>query len=289
MIAVFGQIFILFVFALAGYVISKLGLIKAENAGILSALLVNVFLPCKVFQSFASNVTIQVMTEKYSFILISAAILLVTVIIATVISRLLAKNKYEGRVLKYSMTIANLGYMGYTLVEALYGEIALFNMMVYAIPINLYIYTGGYCLLLKKKLSFKKLVNPVTVAMILGCVAGLTGIKLPDLALEILVQGGSCMGPVSMLLAGIVVSEFNFKELILNRNVWIVSAIRLIVVPVAVWAVLKPFCGIEVIMPAVLVTCMPCGLNGVVFPKLIGEDCKEQHGYCHCPVGSLSR
>ena len=96
MIAVFGQIFILFVFALAGYVISKLGLIKAENAGILSALLVNVFLPCKVFQSFASNVTIQVMTEKYSFILISAAILLVTVIIATVISRLLAKNKYEG-------------------------------------------------------------------------------------------------------------------------------------------------------------------------------------------------
>lgn len=278
MTVVFGQVLVLFIFALVGYALSRTGRVKSEYAGILSAILVNVFFPCKVFRSFASNISVQTLTERYPSILVCAAVLTVIATAATFVAKLLAKEEYEGRVLKYSMIIANSGYMGYALVESLYGDTALFEMMIYAIPVSVYTYTGGYCLLLKKKLTVKKLINPVTVAMALGTVSGLLGLKMPDVLETVLAQSGSCTGPVSMLLTGIAVSEYRLRDLLFNRNIYIVSLIRLLAIPFAIGLILKPICSPEIVKSAVLVSCMPCGLNGVVFPKLVDEDCKTGAG-----------
>ena len=278
MIVVFKQVFVLFIFAFIGYILSKSGRVKPEHGSVLSALLVNVFFPCKVFKSFASNLSIQVLNEKYVSILTCVIVLSSIVIFSTFFVKLLTKKDYEQRVLKYSMIIANSGYMGYALVESLYGDAALFEMMIYAIPVSVYTYTGGYCLLLKKKLTIKKLVNPVTVAMLLGAVWGISGIKLPEVFETVVSQSGSCTGPVSMLLTGIAVSQYEFKEMLVNKNIYIVTFMRLIAIPVAVGIILKPFCAPQIVMSAVLVTCMPCGLNGVVFPKLVNEDCRTGAG-----------
>ncbi len=278
MAVVFKQVFVLFIFAFVGYVLSKSGRVKSEHGSLLSALLVNVFFPCKVFKSFANNLSLRVLSEKYVSILTCAIVLSAIVVFSTFFVKLLTKKDYEQRVLKYSLIIANSGYMGYALVESLYGDAALFEMMIYAMPVSVYTYTGGYCLLLKKKLTMKKLVNPVTVAMLLGAVWGISGIKLPDVFETVLSQSGSCTGPVSMLLTGIAVSQYKFKELLVNKNIYIVTLMRLIAIPFAVGMILKPFCNPQIVMSAVLVTCMPCGLNGVVFPKLVNEDCRVGAG-----------
>ncbi len=278
MIVVFKQVFVLFLFAFIGYVLSKSGRVKSDHGSVLSALLVNVFFPCKVFKSFASNLSIQVLSERYISILTCVIVLLAIVLFSTFFVKLLTKKDYEQRVLKYSMIIANSGYMGYALVESLYGDAALFEMMIYAMPVSVYTYTGGYCLLLKKKLTMKKLVNPVTIAMLLGAVWGISGLKLPVVFETVLSQSGSCTGPVSMLLTGIAVSQYKFKEMLVNKNIYIVTLMRLIAIPFAVGMILKPFCAPQIVMSAVLVTCMPCGLNGVVFPKLVNEDCRTGAG-----------
>ena len=275
MIVVFKQVFVLFLFAFTGYVLSR---VKSDHGSVLSALLVNVFFPCKVFKSFASNLSIQVLSEKYVSILTCVIVLSSIVIFSTFFVKLLTKKDYEQRVLKYSMIIANSGYMGYALVESLYGDAALFEMMIYAMPVSVYTYTGGYCLLLKKKLTMKKLVNPVTIAMLLGAVWGISGLKLPDVLGTVLSQSGSCTGPVSMLLTGIAVSQYKFREMLVNKNIYIVTLMRLIAIPFAVGMILKPFCAPQIVMSAVLVTCMPCGLNGVVFPKLVNENCRTGAG-----------
>ena len=55
---------------------------------------------------------------------------------------------------------------------------------------------------------------------------------------------------------------------------YLVSILRLIVIPTVAVLVLK-FLNLEnVILPALLVYSMPCGLNTVVFPKLVDEDCE---------------
>ena len=63
---VFKQLLVLYIFLFMGWLIGKAKREKASHADILSVLLVNVLLPCKVFSTFANNVTHTYIREKYT-------------------------------------------------------------------------------------------------------------------------------------------------------------------------------------------------------------------------------
>jgi predicted permease len=127
---------------------------------------------------------------------------------------------------------------------------------------------------LENQLTVKKLFNPVTMSMLLGAVVGLCGIKLPGFASSFLSKAGACMGPAGMLLTGMVISEYKLRSLVSNKVVYLVAAIRLLVIPFILAAVLKALSLDALVVPALMVMAMPCGLNTIVFPKLVGEDCR---------------
>ena len=54
----------------------------------------------------------------------------------------------------------------------------------------------------------------------------------------------------------------------------ILSVIRLVVIPAIAFLICRGLRLVELAPMVLIITCMPCGLNTIVFPKLIGEDCK---------------
>ena len=77
-----------------------------------------------------------------------------------------------------------------------------------------------------------------------------------------------------MLILGMALSEYKFSKLVKNPMNYVVALFRLVIIPAVFVSVFK-LLGLEnVIMPALIVYSMPCGLNTVVFPKLVGEDCE---------------
>ena len=259
---------------LCGFLLGKSKLINYEHTRILSVLEIYLFLPCTVFNAFYSNFTIDNLTKYYQLIIVSTAVLSVLVFFSHIISVLLSKDPYDKKVYKYSLTIPNYGYMGYALALGLYGTDGLLNIILFAIPFSIYTYTFGYCMLTNQRVSLKKLINPVILSILAGAVFGLLNVKLPGIVETFLNKSGNCMAPVSMLLAGITIAEFNIKHLISEKSVYIASVIRLVLIPCLVMAALKPFFDDIFVRAAVLLCAMPCGLNTIVFPKLIGEDCK---------------
>lgn len=272
--AIFQQVLILFSFVTFGYILSKTGKANAGHSKILSSVLVNVVLPCSVLKSFWQNFTVEYLTENYLMLTISLAVLLCLGLTAFFGGKLFSKNKYVQKVYEYSLVIPNMGYMGYPLAESMYGASGLMDLMLFGIPVSLYIYIYGYPILTKTKTNLKELLNPTIISMTLGIALGLSGLQMPDLLSDILGKGGVCMGPISMLLTGIVISEYNFKEILGDIRIYIMSALRLIVIPLIVGAVLMPFVDKDIVRIAVLLYALPCGLNTVVFPKLVGENCK---------------
>ncbi len=271
---IFKQIFILYVFLFSGWVIGKLKKEKAAHTEILSILLVNIFLPCKVFGTFANNFTVSYFAEKYTYLIASFILIAVLMLISHFLPKLLTKRPYERRVYSYSFVITNYGYLGYVLIEAVFGEAVLAAFMFFAIPFIIYTYTVGYALLTGGKNPIKRLLNPITVSIVLGMICGIFGIEMPEVVSTVLSMGSACVGPLSMLLTGITLSGFVIKELITNKTAYIFCALRLIVIPAAVFGICKLF-SLDFVLPMMLIiTCMPCGLNTIVFPKLIGEDCK---------------
>lgn len=278
MLTIFNQVFILFAFGAAGFIVAKSGKIKTEHTPLLSGLLVYVIAPLYVFETFSKNFTLKYISGNYEIILWSLAIVLFLGTVMAFMSKLFDKKKYERDVYEYSLVVPNSGYMGYPIAEAVLGSAGLLNTMIFCLPLSIYIYTIGYSKLTKSGLSFRKIFNPSMIAMLLGAFAGLFEIPIPSVAYSIMSKAGACMGPISMLLAGIVISEFNFKELLSEKKIYIVTALRLFIIPVLIGLITAPFSK-TVMEVAVLIYAMPCGLNTIVFPRLVDEDCRLGAGF----------
>lgn len=54
--------------------------------------------------------------------------------------------------------------------------------------------------------------------MLLGAIWGLSGISLPEMGWSVLQKSSGCMAPCSMLLMGIVVSQFSMKSLLKEKK-----------------------------------------------------------------------
>lgn len=259
---------------MAGYILCRKKLADSSHAKLLSTLEVYVFLPCMVFKTFSSNLTAKYLSGNWQAILTSTIIVVLIAISAHFTAKLFTKNSFERNIYTYSLIVPNSGYMGYALAEALYGEQALMDMMFFCIPVSVFTYTVGFCMLTKRKFTLKKLVHPVMIALVAGSLFGLSGLKMPDILANILNSSGNCMAPVSMLLTGMVISEFDLKKLLSDVKGYIIVFLRLIAIPCIVSLVLILVGREEYLLSAVLLFAMPCGLNTVVFPRLIDENCE---------------
>lgn len=274
MFIVMQQVLLLILFAAVGYILCKAGKVNSAHTKLLSALQVYVFLPCTVVNTYSANFTIPYIREKYPLLLASFIIMGVMLVVGDVLAKLLAKKSYLQVVYRYSLTVSNYGFFGYPLVSGLFGDLMLQNAMIFALPISMYTYTLGYAMLTKTKFSLKRFFNPVMTASIVGAIIGLTGLKLPYVLDSLVDKSAACMAPVGMLLAGMVISEFDLLSLLKGRNNYIVAALRLLVIPCAIAGSLKLLGFEDIVIPALMMHAMPCGMNTIVFPRLMGEDCR---------------
>ncbi len=275
MFIILQQLFVLYIFIFLGWFFGKWKPDQNQHTGILSFLLVNLFLPCKVFDTFSKNFTVSYITENTNTVFISMAFLFGIIGISKISAHFLSKKEYEQKVYRYSLTLSNYAYMAYALCEWIFGEQGLTDLILFCIPFAIYTYTFGYAMLTGNGASVKRLVNPMTVAILLGMVVGLLGFELPEVFTKVLSSSSACVAPISMLLTGMTLSAFPIKSLVNDIKVYILTFIRLLGLPLIVFGVCKIFSLDSVIVPATLMACMPCGLNSIVFPKLIGEDCSS--------------
>ena len=274
MLIIFKQLIVLYIFLFLGWLFGKLKRDLQGHTGILSFILVNLFLPSKVFGTFSKNFTVSYIKNNYVTIIISVSILVALALVSWLISKPLTKNQYERKVYRYSLTISNYAYMGYVLTEQLFGTQGLTDLILFCIPFAMYTYTFGYAMLTGRGGSIKRLVTPLTLSIALGIVVGLTQIQIPDVIGQVLSTSSACVGPLSMVLTGISLSAFAPRELVTDVKTYVVVALRLVGIPALVFGACTLLRLDGVIVPATVMASMPCGLNTIVFPKLVGEDCK---------------
>ena len=273
------QLMILFAFILCGFVIGKIKHVPREKSSIISVLLVNIFLPAKIFLNFSKQCTLSYFTKNYPTLLVSVAFLLLLVFISWAISKPLTKQPYERKVYRYSFAISNYAYLGYVFVENTLGEAALTDMILFCIPFAFYTYTFGYSLLGNRPKSWKNMITPMTVAIALGMIFGMCSIPIPNFVSEILKLASGCVGPLSMIVTGLVIASFAIKDILPDKKTVIFAFIRLVAIPAVLFGICllckKIFPLPETVYPAaVIMGCMPCGLNTIVFPSMVGEDCR---------------
>lgn len=262
-----------------GFVLNKKKICPDNTASVLSKLEANVLGPALTISTFGKYCTVASLSYQYQRILFCLLIMAVAIGISCALAPLFTDKGYSRNVYRYALTFGNFGFMGNAIVPAILGEAALYDYMLFCLPINLAAYTWGIAGLIPKsegnRNPLKSLMNPSMLAVVIGMVLGLTGVNkyLPAFVGNTLSGLGSCMGPIAMVLTGFLIGQYPIKKLLSDRKVYIASALRLFILP-ALFILLLKLLGAD---STTLTLCLfafgtPLGLNTVVFPAAYGGD-----------------
>ena len=195
-----------------------------------------------------------------------------------------AKLVYRQNVYKYAMAFSNYGFMGNFVVLSVWGEDMFFKYSMLCLPVSVLCTSWGLYVLVPKEQNAgllqnlkKGLLTPPLIALSIGMVLGLVGAKsfIPEFCLNALDNASKCMGPVAMVLAGMVIGEYDIKKLISDKKVYLASLFRLILIPSAALLILKALgAGDEVTCLALVLFACPLGLNTIVYPATYGGETK---------------
>lgn len=274
MTIVIKQVAILFIFVLIGLALGKTKLVKPEHSKILSVVTVYVFLPCNIFKTFMTNFTPETVMEKIKLLLISLGVLVAVAIGMHFLSKVITKDPYDRMVYRYSLIIPNYAYIGYPLAEGLFGGGALMDAIICSPPLSIYANTVGYASLTKTKLSFKRIFRPIIIAIIFGLTCGMLRVNVPLMLMDVISKNAACMSPVSLLLSGIVISQFRIRNLFNKWRNYVVVALRLVVLPTVIFFIVKPLFSVDAALPLFLIYAMPCGFNTIIFARIADENCE---------------
>ncbi|MBQ4545506.1 MAG: AEC family transporter [Oscillospiraceae bacterium] len=278
-----NQLINMFFFMAIGYFFRKKNIFDIYAGGAISKLLVNAFLPAMVIRSFSQNFKLDVIADKLMIILLSCVVLLITGVLSIFLARIYSKDKSTQGIYMYSFTIPNLGYMGYPLIQAIFGESALLDTMIYCLPYNVYIYTIGMQVLTSRKNAsiLGMLLNPSIIATVFGTILGLADIQLPGVVNGILDTATACVSPCAMILTGTVFARIDMKSVFCDIKSYTASAIRLLAIPLVALLIFKLIkLPANLILPCVGILAMPLGVNSVVFPEAYGGDAESGAKVC---------
>ncbi len=281
-----NQISFLFGFIVIGYILVKLKVLPENSAAVLSKLENTVFIPALVMGTFIENFTIERIAAAWSLLAVSFIIACIAIPFSILISKSVTKDKYIQNIYTYGLSFSNFGFMGNAVVSSLFPDM-FFEYLIFTLPLWIFIYLWGVPRLLIAdsgknhtfKESLKSFVNPMFVAMLIGMVIGLSNIQLPKWSISLVKVSGDCMSPIAMILTGVVVSSISLKKTFTNVRIYIVSIIRLIIMPVLFVAVASFFKIPETTYICALCSlAMPLGLNTIVIPSALGKDTTEAAG-----------
>jgi len=264
---------------LIGYILSKKKLLPEDANTALSRLETYALLPALIVSTFMNQCSVESLLSMRWYLIVSTGLILLGVILSYPLSRLFAKGGYERSVYKYALAFGNYGFLGNAVVPIVLGADTLYPYMLFTLPLTAVCYSWGIAVLVPKKegnASFLKgLLNPSLLAAIVGMVLGITGAKtvMPQFLLLTLTNLGNCVGPVAMVLTGVVTAKFVLRDLLGRPQVYFATLFRLVILPAAFAAILillkvDPM----IIKLSLFAFATPFGLNTVVFPASYGGD-----------------
>jgi predicted permease len=284
--ATLNQTAFLLLFIAAGYILSRWKFVPQNAQTVLSKLENTFFIPALVLGTFIDNFTTQTIITAWKLLLGSLVLAVIAIGLSLLCVRFCSKDKYERNIYTYGLCFSNFGFMGNAIVSALFPHIFL-EYLIFTLPLWTLIYLWGVPVLLMGgsaekqtlKQRAKSFLNPMFAGMLLGVLIGLTNLPVPQFIRSAVAAAGNCMSPVAMLLTGMTIAQFNLREVLHIKGVYLVTALRLIVFPLL-------FLGIRLVLPmpetfticAICSLSMPLGLNTIIIPSALGRDTKVASG-----------
>ena len=231
------EIIKLFVIMFMGYTVVKAGLMKSSESKSVSVIMVYLVIPCVILNAFQVEYTPDVQKGLLLACAAAVAVHILFLLLTAILKKPLHLDVIERATLIYS----NAGILVIPLVQELLGqEYVIYSSAYIAVQLILIWTHCKNMLCEEEKLEWKKvLLNVNIISIIAGVVLLIFRIQLPSGAQDVLNMMNNMIGPLGMLLAGMVIAEVPLKTVFTRKRIYLSAALRLFIYPVFVLGLMK--------------------------------------------------
>ncbi|NLK84960.1 MAG: AEC family transporter [Aeromonadales bacterium] len=236
------QMCALFLLVIIGYGCNKLKYMDVDFNRKFSSLILNITAPFLILSSVMGEVLPKpediapVLTAG----LLSYALLFV---FSFFISKVICKDENALGSYRFMLIFGNINYIGFPVLDVLFGPTAIFYAAVVTIPFNILIFMFGVPIITsgKGKFSFKWLTvfSPCLCATYITILIVILQSKMPKEVSEACSLVGSMTVPGSLLIIGSTLAGVPVLKMIGNVRMYLLTAIKLLLIPVALFCLYK--------------------------------------------------
>ena len=229
----------LFVMMVIGFALTRLKIVKPNDTTALSKISLYLLMPSAIINAFDFERS-EGLLQSLAFSFLAAVIVHIILFIADLgYRRFIDDSPVERASVMYS----NAGNLIIPIVSFVLGEEWVIYSTAFLTVQLLFLWSHGAHLFSSgERFNVKKvLLNVNVIAIEIGIVMMLAGVRLPSFIKDITSSFGSMLGPVAMLIAGMLAATIDFKKVLSDTRIYRVIAARMVVCPLIALGTLKLF------------------------------------------------
>ena len=254
---VFAQMVVLFIILLLGYIGGKTKILTPKDNKPLSTMVNCITNPCGVLYSALCVERAMENGEVLKLIGISIIMYFGLILLAQLLTKVMKVQPDQQGQYRFMMVFSNVGYMGIPVVRVVFGEEATIGVTVCIMVFYLFIYTYGVRQICsepgQKGIDWSIAICPMTISALVAIIGYLAGFRVDGVLKDTLKTVSNITTPCAMIIIGCALSSVPLKSVFTNWRLYIVSLMKLLVIPLAVYGLLYPILGGSVLLGVIVI------------------------------------
>jgi len=225
------------IMVLLGYLCVKFKYINPEIRSGVSSIMLRLTIPLLTITTLSNQQIDSTVIKNAGLVIIIVLAFLAVMFLVGFLTAHLFRLPEKSRAVHICITaFSSIIFIGYPLIQSLYGDIGIFYAAV-AVPVyDIVFFTAGIFIIAKSagggiKQAFKKLLNPVTISIFISLFMLLFGWHLPDIVNGAFKTIGSMTTPLAMLFIGMTLATMELKGIYKRISLFAISIIKMLVMP----------------------------------------------------------
>lgn len=229
------QVMVLFSMILAGFVCVKTGAVKIEGRKFFSDLMMTLTVPAMMIHSYLMEFDPAVFSNIVTALGWSALAFLLGFLITLILTYRMKDPALP--ILRCTCVFSNAAYMGFPLIQALFGSEGMLYASAFVTVLNLFLWSVQYSMLTgevrPREVLHTLLTMPTMIAIFIGLVIYLGRISVAEPIERALNTVGSMTTPLSMIVTGMIIAGIDVKRQLHDKRLALIIIIRMVLIPAA--------------------------------------------------------
>ncbi len=270
------KMLIFLVLMVIGWALANKGMLDKNSTRAVSSLTLNVFMCATIIGSGLGMDRALGLRELGWLMLVVFLMQILGYLVAAFVTHITPGDPEHTPVFELLMSMGNNMFIALPIVQSIYGATAAFYVALSCLPFNVLLYTYGVYRLKSGQggaLRLKDILSMPLCATLVSLLILLLHIPVPGPVRSLISAMSGATMPLSMLVIGASLGSVSLLEAFKNGRLYLASAVRLLLIPLLTWALLRLFVSDqELLMTMVIIAACPSAVLVTVLSVQYGRD-----------------